>query len=98
MFNYSFVTAHFSSTLQFFFQFDFHDITVSHFSPVLLEDLSQVLKAVSYIKGHSLSSLLFLIDVHFLSDTIPLHLHFISFIFKSPSPLLKHCKPRIDPQ
>ena len=55
MFNYSFVTDHFSSTLQFLFQFDFHDITVSCFPPVLLEDPSQVLKAVSYIMGHSLS-------------------------------------------
>ena len=52
MFNYSFVTAHFSSTLQFLLQFDFHDITVSCFSPVLLKDPSQVLKVVSYIKGH----------------------------------------------
>ena len=55
MFDYSFVTDHFSSTLQFLFQFDFHDITVSCFPPVLLEDPSQVLKAVSYIMGHSLS-------------------------------------------
>ena len=87
--NYSFFTAHFSSTPTPLFHFDFHDITVC-FTPAFLEDPSQVCMVESYTRDQSLHVFpsVYVFSLLVISSSFILTL-VITFEFKSLAPKLK---------